>query len=47
MLLELSLVSHDVVVGAGEVLLQLVVEGLSRDLHTDTEHDMDVDDLLL
>ena len=46
-LLERGLVGHDVVVGAGKVLLQLVVEGLSRDLHTDAEHDMDVDDLLL
>ena len=46
MLLELGLVRHDVVVGDDEVLLQLVVEGLARDLHADTKHDMDVDDLL-
>ena len=46
MLLELSLVRHDVVVSANEVLLQLVVEGLARDLHADTQHDMNVDDLL-
>ena len=46
MLLELGLVRHDVVVSDDEVLLQLVVEGLARDLHADAKHDMDVDDLL-
>ena len=47
MLLKLSLVCHDIVVGANEVLLQLVVEGLAGDLHTDAQHDMDINDLLL
>ena len=44
---ELVLVVHEVLVGADKVLLQLVVEGLSRYLHTDAEHNLDVDDLLL
>ena len=34
--LERRLVGHDVVVGADEVLLHLVVEGLTGDLHADT-----------
>ena len=47
MLLELRLVCHDVVVGADEVLLKFIVEGLSTDLNTDAEHDLDVNYLLL
>lgn len=46
MLLELSLVRHDVVVCAHEVLLELIVESLSRDLNADAENYVDVDDLL-
>jgi len=47
MLLELSLVRHDVVVSADEVLLQLIVKGLTTDLNADTKHDLNVNDLLL
>ena len=47
MLLELGLIRHDVVVGADEVLLQLVIEGLAGDLHADAKDDMDIDYLLL
>ena len=46
MLLELGLVRHDVVIGACEVLLELVIKGLTRDLYADAENDMNVHDLL-
>ena len=45
--LERRLVGHDVVVCADEVLLHLVVEGLTGDLYADTKHDLDIDHLLL
>lgn len=37
--LELALVSHQVLVRADDVLVYLVVECLSRDLHADSEYD--------
>ena len=46
MLLELCLVSHDIVIGAREVLLQLIVEGLPTDLNADAKHDMNIDNCL-
>jgi hypothetical protein len=45
--LELTLIRHDEFKRTYHVLLQLVVEGLSRNLHTDAKHDRCVDYLLL
>lgn len=45
MALELCLVRHQVLVSAVEVLLKLVVEGLTRDLNTDAQDDLCVHDL--
>ena len=47
MWLEGLLVSHDVVVGADEVFLELIVKGLPGDLNADTEYNLNIDDLLL
>lgn len=44
--LELALVGHQVLVRAGDVVVQLVVEGLSGDLHADAQHDGRVNYLL-
>ena len=44
---ELTLIGHEVVIGAGKVLLQLIVEGLPGDLHAYAENDLDVHHLLL
>ena len=41
------MVRHYVIVGADEVLLKLVVEGLTTDLNADAQDDLDIDDLLL
>lgn len=46
MLLELGLIRHDVVISARKVLLQFVIEGLTRDLYANAKNDMDVNDLL-
>ena len=46
MVWELALVCHQVVVGTHKVLLQLIVESLSRDLHADAQNNLDVHDLL-
>ena len=47
MLLELGLIRHDVLVRTVEVFVQLVVEGLTRDLDADPKHDLGVDNVLL
>ena len=47
MLLELGLVRHDVLVRTVEVLVELVVEGLTRDLDADPKHNLGVDNVLL
>jgi len=47
MRLERGLVSHDVIVSANEVLLQLIVESLSADLDAYPQHNLDVYHLLL
>ena len=44
-LLELRLVRHYVIIGAREVLLELVVESLTTDLDTDSEDYLNIDDL--
>ena len=41
-LLELILVGHDVVVGTDEILLQLIVEGLPRNLNADSKNDLSI-----
>lgn len=46
MALKQALIRHDVVVGKDKILIELVVEGLTGDLDTDTEDDLYVDDLL-
>ena len=47
MLLELGLIRHDVLVSTVEVFVQLVVEGLTRDLDADPKHNLGVDNVLL
>ena len=47
MLLELVLVGHNVVIGAHEVFIELIVESLSRNLDANPEYDLCVDDIFL
>ena len=47
MLLELGLVCHDVLVCAVEVLIQFIIEGLTRDLDTDSKDNLSIDNAFL
>jgi len=44
-LLKLGLVCHDIVIGTDEVLLQLIVESLSTDLHANAKNYLNVNNL--
>ena len=46
MLLELGQVAHDILIRNIEVLFELVVKGLPADLNTDTQCNIDINDLL-
>ena len=46
MIWKLTLISHQVVIGTDKVLLQLVVESLSGDLHADSKHYLNVHHVL-